>query len=61
MIRTSEAAIQSLALYDLTGRRFPAEISHDRHEVQVRSSYRGLAIVKVQTDQGIWVQKVRME
>ena len=27
-----------------------AEITHDRHEAQVRSSYRGLAIVKGQTD-----------
>ena len=55
------AAIESIALYDLTGRRLPAEISHDRHEAQVRSRYRGLALVKVQTDQGMWVQKVRME
>ncbi|GAB4415329.1 MAG: hypothetical protein OHK0039_23860 [Bacteroidia bacterium] len=39
----------------------PAEISHDHHEAQVRSSCRGLALVKVQTDQGIWVQKVRLE
>lgn len=60
-LRSPQAAIQSLALYDLTGRRLPAEISHDRHEAQVRSSYRGLVIVKVQTDQGMWVQKVRME
>ena len=55
------AAIQSIELYDLTGRRLPAEISHDRHEAQVRSRYRGLALVKVQTEQGMWVQKVRME
>lgn len=55
------AAIQSLALYDLTGRHLPAEISHDRHEAQVRSSYRGLVLVKVQTDQGLWVQKVIFE
>ena len=55
------AAIQSIELYDLTGRRLPAEISHDRHEAQVRSRYRGLALVKVLTEQGMWVQKVRME
>lgn len=60
-LRSPQAAIQSLTLYDLTGRRLPAEISHDRHEAQVRSSYRGLVIVKVQTDRGMWVQKVRME
>ena len=60
-LRSPQATIHSLALYDLTGRRLPAEISHDRHESQVRSSYRGLALVKVQTDQGLWVQKVRLE
>jgi hypothetical protein len=60
-LRSPKATIQSLTLYDLTGRRIPAEVIHDRHEAQVRSSYRGLAIVKVQTDQGMWVQKVRME
>jgi hypothetical protein len=60
-LRSPQANIQSLSLYDLTGRCLPAEIRYDRHEAQVRSSYRGLAIVKVQTDQGIWVQKVQME
>jgi hypothetical protein len=60
-LRSPQAVIQSLTLYDLTGRRIPAEISHDRHEAQVRSSYRGIALVKVQTDHGMWVQKVRME
>jgi len=60
-LHSPQAAIQSLTLYDLTGRHLPAEIVHDRHEAQVRSSYRGLAIVKVQTDQGMWVKKVRME
>ena len=60
-LRSPQAAIQSLTLYDLTGRRLPAEIAHDRHEAQVRSSYRGLALVKVQTNQGMWVQKVLFE
>lgn len=60
-LSSPQAAIESVTLYDLTGRRLPAEISHDRHEAQVRSSYRGLVIVKVQTDQGMWVQKALLD
>lgn len=60
-VQSVQASIESVALFDLTGRRLPAKISHDRHEAQVRSSYRGLALIKVQTDQGVWVQKLRME
>lgn len=60
-LRSPQATIEALALYDLTGRRLTAEISHDHHEAQVRSSYRGLAIIKVRTDQGTWVQKVQLE
>lgn len=55
-----QTAIKSVALYDLAGRRLPAEISYSRHESQVRSDYRGLVILKVQTDRGIWVQKLLM-
>ncbi|GAB4404907.1 MAG: hypothetical protein OHK0039_05480 [Bacteroidia bacterium] len=60
-LHSPQAAIESLALYDLRGRRLPADISHHRHEAQVRSSYRGLAFVWVQTSQGVWMQKVRLE
>jgi hypothetical protein len=60
-LRSPRAAIESLALYDLRGRRLPAAISCNRHEAQVRSSYRGLAIIRVQTDQGSWMQQVSLE
>ena len=60
-LSSPQAAIESIALYDLTGRELSAEVSLDRHEAQVRSAYRGLVIVKVQTERGSWVGKVRME
>ena len=60
-LRSSQVAIDSIALFDITGRRVPADINHDRHEAQVKSTYRGLVIVKVLTDQGVWVKKVLME
>jgi len=60
-LSSPRATIQSLALYDLTARRLTAEISHNRYDAQMSSSYRSLAILKVQTDQGMWVQKVRLD
>ncbi|MEM6265206.1 MAG: T9SS type A sorting domain-containing protein [Bacteroidota bacterium] len=57
----TQVDIQSLALYDLTGRRIPAEINHAPFKIQVRSQYQGIAIVKVETNQGQWVQKVQLE
>ena len=60
-LSSPQAAIESVALYDLTGRALSAEVSLDRHEAQVRSDYRGLLIVRVQTERGSWVGKVRME
>ncbi|MEM7654929.1 MAG: T9SS type A sorting domain-containing protein [Bacteroidota bacterium] len=56
-----EAALQSIELYDLTGRRLPAEILPDRHEAAVRCRYRGIVLVQVQTEQGVWTKKVLME
>lgn len=60
-LRSPKANIQSLLLYDLTGRDLRARISRDQNAVQVQTHYHGLAIVKVQTDQGIWIQKVRIK
>ncbi|MDX2282995.1 MAG: hypothetical protein NW241_02490 [Bacteroidia bacterium] len=61
ILRSPQAAIESLTLYDLRGRRLSAEIRFDRHEAQVRSGYRGLALVQVQTSQGMWMRKVQLE
>ncbi|MEM7657885.1 MAG: T9SS type A sorting domain-containing protein [Bacteroidota bacterium] len=61
ILSSPEAAIQSIELYDLTGRRLPAEIRLERNEAEVSSRYRGIALVRVQTDRGVWTQKVVME
>ncbi|MEM9984391.1 MAG: laminin B domain-containing protein [Bacteroidota bacterium] len=60
-LESPQAAIGSVSLYDLSGRAIAAQIDQDRHEARVRSEYRGLAIVKVQTEQGVWVQKVQFD
>lgn len=61
ILRSPQAVIESIALYDLTGRLLSAEITYGRQETQVRSQYRGLVMVQVQTDQGSWVQKVWLQ
>lgn len=61
VIRSIQATIKSINLYDLTGRRLPAEISLRSNEAQVNSVYRGLFIIKVQTEEGTWAGKVFME
>lgn len=61
VLRSPQASIQSLDLYDLTGRRLPAAIEHTRHEAHISSQYRGLSIVKVQTDEGMWIQRVLLK
>ena len=61
ILQSPKASIESIALFDLSGRSLPAEVSYNGYEAQVRSGYRGLVIVKVQTDQGIQVQRVVLE
>jgi hypothetical protein len=60
-VQSSQAAIQSLALYDLTGRRLPAKISHDRHAAQVRCDHHGLVVVQIETERGMRREKVWLE
>lgn len=60
-LRSPEAKIKSVALYDLSGRRLAAEVSMGSHEVQVGIQYQGLVSVQVITDKGIWIQKVLLE
>ncbi|MEM7657884.1 MAG: hypothetical protein AAF399_17295, partial [Bacteroidota bacterium] len=60
-IESPKAAIQSVELYDLTGRRLPVELQLERHEAKVRYRYQGLAIAQVLTDRGGWTQKVLLE
>ena len=59
--RSPKASIKSIALFDLNGRSLAAEVSYNGYEPQVRTGYRGLVIVKVQTPQGIQVQRVVLE
>jgi len=61
ILRSPKASIESIVLFDLSGRSLPAEVRYNRHEAQVRSGYRGLVIVKVQTDQGIQLRRVVLE
>ncbi|NBC06925.1 MAG: T9SS type A sorting domain-containing protein [Bacteroidetes bacterium] len=61
ILRSPKASIESIVLFDLSGRSLPAEVRYNRYEAQVRSDYRGLVIVKVQTDQGIQLRRVVLE
>jgi len=60
-LQSPRTTLRSVAIFDLAGRQLPAEINLGRHEAQVVSEYRGLVIVKVQTQRGVWVRKVRLE
>lgn len=60
-IRSPKTVIQSISLYDLRGRILPAEINYVQNEVEVYSRYDGLVMVKIQTEHGVWVQKVKLE
>ncbi len=61
ILRSPKASIEFIALFDLSGRHLDATISMGPNEAQVYSSYRGLTVVKVHTDQGVIVKKVMLE
>lgn len=58
VINSPIAQIETLDLYDLTGRRLPADILLDQHSAEVHCQFNGIAIVKAQTNKGIIHQKV---
>ncbi|MEM7372449.1 MAG: T9SS type A sorting domain-containing protein [Bacteroidota bacterium] len=61
IIESPEASIQSIRLFDFTGRELPSSIELHRHSATVRTNYSGLSLVTIQTTKGSVVKKIVFE
>ena len=60
-IQSSGVPIESIELYDLTGRRIFAEVTNRGNTLRINSEHRGLSIVKIYTSKGWITQKVLLK
>lgn len=52
------ARLESLNLYDITGRRLPADIVVEQHSAEIHCQFNGIAILRAKTNKGMIHQKV---
>ena len=55
------ARIENVNVYDLQGRTLDMEITWSPRKVHVTTAYRGLTIIKIQTENGLQVKKMVFE
>ncbi|MEL6133949.1 MAG: T9SS type A sorting domain-containing protein, partial [Bacteroidota bacterium] len=60
-VRSNNNPIESVKLYDLSGRQLSIDTVHSPGEVQISSQYKGMALVQIQTQDGIWRQKLLLQ
>jgi hypothetical protein len=57
-LESAETSIESLRLIDYTGRCIPAEIMIEPRRAQLTTSYKGIAILRIQTKRGVWNRQI---
>ncbi|MCB0541853.1 MAG: T9SS type A sorting domain-containing protein, partial [Bacteroidetes bacterium] len=55
------SSIHTVELYGLNGQRISAQVALAEREAEVRASYRGMAMIRVQTEEGMVARKVVFE
>lgn len=53
--------IVSIEVYDLIGKKIPFRLSHGRFQQVISTSFKGMALIKVEVESGVHVEKVFFE
>ena len=60
-IEVDEKGIEAVEVYDLLGKRVKFEIKRTPERIEIRTTYKGIAIVRLQTDTGFAARKMIFE
>jgi hypothetical protein len=58
LVEVRDSRIESVELFDLFGRKLEASVFQQAQQVEIQTRYRGLAIIRIQSEQGNWSQKI---